>query len=292
MELASGYTLMHEHMSISLSPGDLGTDSFESLCADLCMLKDWGVGNIVDLTNQSMGRDVDYVRKLSEETGINIIMSTGYYLEPCLKQGYADFIAQHTVGELADCAVHELTSGIGGSSVKAHVIGEIAWSGPEPSPLETKAWGAMCEAALRTGAVVSTHASRGYQCFQQAEDLVGRGIDPRKVVIGHCEFCPKYESPEKLLATGVCMGIDMIGKTGGQGDEYRADLVRAIKDMGYLSQVTLSLDLCRREDLRSTGGYGYAHLFETFLPMLKERGITDGDIELMLDATPRRVFAD
>ncbi len=119
MELASGYTLMHEHMSISLSPGDLGTDSFESLCADLRTLKDWGVGNIVDLTNQSMGRDVGYVRKLSEETDINIIMSTGYYLEPYLKQGFADFIAEHTVAELADCAVRE-QQGIGERSGKRH----------------------------------------------------------------------------------------------------------------------------------------------------------------------------
>ncbi len=84
----------------------------------------------------------------------------------------------------------------------------------------------------------------------------------------------------------------MIGNAAGKGDEYRADLVSIIKHMGCLSQVTLSLDLCNREDLKSAGGYGYVHLFEVFLPMLKERGITDDDIELMLDKTPRRVFMD
>ena len=92
--------------------------------------------------------------------------------------------------------------------------------------------------------------------------------------------------------TGVCIGIDMIGNAAGKGDEYRADLVSIIKHMGCLSQVTLSLDLCNREDLKSAGGYGYVHLFEVFLPMLKEHGITDDDIELMLDKTPRRVFMD
>ena len=84
----------------------------------------------------------------------------------------------------------------------------------------------------------------------------------------------------------------MIGNSDGMGDEYRADLVSKVKDMGCLSQVTLSLDLCNFEDLKSTGGYGYAHLFEVFLPMLKDRGITDDDIELMLDKTPRRIFMD
>ena len=188
--------------------------------------------------------------------------------------------------------MRDLTEGIDGTDVKAGVIGEIAWSNPEPGPLELKAWDAMCTAALRTKAVVSTHATRGYQDLQQAVDLVGRGINPNKIVIGHCEFCPNRESLEKLLDTGVCIGIDMIGNAAGKGDEYRADLVSIIKHMGCLSQVTLSLDLCNREDLKSAGGYGYVHLFEVFLPMLKERGITDDDIELMLDKTPRRVFMD
>ncbi len=289
MELTSGYTLMHEHMCIDLSPGDPGTRAFDEFCADLCELKQrWGVGNIVDLTNQSMGRNVGYVQRLAKETGINIIMSTGYYLEQYL----ADFVEDSTVEELTEIAVRDLTEGIDGTGVKAGVIGEIAWSKPEPGPLELKAWDAMCAAALLTGAVVSTHATRGYQNLQQAVDLVGRGIDPGKIVIGHCEFCPDDESLEKLLGTGVCIGIDMIGNPDGKGDEYRADLVAKAKGMGRLSQVTLSLDLCNREDLKSAGGYGYAHLFEVFLPMLKERGITDNDIELMLDETPRRVFAD
>ena len=289
MELASGYTLMHEHTCIDLTPGDPGTRAFDEFCADLRELNQrWGVGNLVDLTNQSMGRNVDYVQRLAEETNINIIMSTGYYLE----QYIADYVEEPTIEELTEIAVRDLTEGIDGTDVKAHVIGEIAWSKPEPGPLELKAWDAMCAAALRTGAVVSTHATCGYQDLQQAVDLVSRGIDPNKVVIGHCEFCPDDESLKKLLGTGVCIGIDMIGNSDGMGDEYRADLVSKVKDMGCLSQVTLSLDLCNFEDLRSTGGYGYSHLFEVFLPLLKDRGITDDDIELMLDKTPRRIFMD
>ena len=280
---------MHEHVCIDLSADDPGTRAFDDFCADFRELKQrWGVGNIVDLTNQSMGRDVGYVQRLAEATGINIIMSTGYYLEQYL----ADYVEDPTIEELTELAVRDLTEGIDGTDVKAGVIGEIAWSNPGPGPLELKAWNAMCAAALRTGAVVSTHATRGYQDLQQAVDLVSRGIDPNKVVIGHCEFCPDDESLKKLLGTGVCIGIDMIGNSAGKGDEYRADLVSKVKEMGCLSQVTLSLDLCNHEDLKSAGGYGYAHLFEVFLPMLRDRGITDDDIELMLDKTPRRIFMD
>ena len=73
--------------------------------------------------------------------------------------------------------------------------------------------------------------------------------------------------------------------------ENIADAVRKIKDWGFLSQLTLSLDICGTEDLKTSGGYGYVYLFETFLPMLKERGITQNDIDLILEVNPARLFA-
>ena len=81
MKYQDGFTLMHEHMTIDLIAGDFGTDSFDELAADLRMVYDHGVRNIVDLTNQTMGRAPEYVRRLSEETGISIFLSTGTYLE-------------------------------------------------------------------------------------------------------------------------------------------------------------------------------------------------------------------
>ncbi|MCY7801815.1 hypothetical protein MOB23_21055, partial [Bacillus haynesii] len=35
-----------------------------------------GVRNIVDVTNIGMGRNITYVQKVAEETGINIVFST------------------------------------------------------------------------------------------------------------------------------------------------------------------------------------------------------------------------
>ena len=37
--------------------------------------------------------------------------------------------------------------------------------------------------------------------------------------------------------------------------------------------------------------YGYVYLFDTFIPMLKERGITEKEIDLMLKENPARIFA-
>ena len=287
VKLIDGYTLMHEHMTIDLTPGDLGTTSFALLCRDLKMVYDHGVRNIVDLTNQSMGRNPEYVKRLMDTTGINIILSTGYYLERYLGES----VAGRSVSELTEQAMDDLTNGIGDTDYCAGVIGEIAWSHEGPFEMEKTAWQAMSAAALRTGAVVSTHPSRGIQQIPQAEYLIGRGIKPNKIVIGHIEFYPNDDSLKKLLKKGVYIGLDMVGKLGKERDEYRADTVRKVKDWGCLSQLVLSLDLCRKEDLRAAGSYGYVYLFDTFIPMLKERGITGEEIDLMLKENPARIFA-
>lgn len=286
MKYQDGFTLMHEHMTIDLTPGDFGTDSFDELAADLRMVYDHGVRNIVDLTNQTMGRAPEYVRRLSEETGISIFLSTGAYLE-----AYSGpYIEKRTVGELAEEAIKDLTEGIDDTGIKADVIGEIAWSQPNETPLEKKAWEAYCIAARKTDTLVSTHPSMGIQQYPQVKYLLENGIKPERIVIGHIEFCPDDDTLKRILDSGVTIGIDMIGETGGKGDEFRADFVKKVRDMGRLSQMTLSLDICSRNRLRSYGGCGYVHLFETFIPMLKKRGITDNDVELMLRNNPKRLL--
>lgn len=286
VKLLDGYTLTHEHMTIDLSPGDLGTVSFDVLVSDLKAVYERGVRNIVDLTNQSMGRSPEYVQRLMDATGLNIILSTGHYMEPYI----GDDAASASIRSLARQAVDDLTKGIDGTAIRAGVIGEIGWSADGPRRLEQKTWEAMSIAARETGAVVSTHPSYGIQQLQQAAYLIGRGIRPEKIVIGHVEFFPNDGALRTLLETGVRIGLDMIGKNGRARDEYRADTVRKIRDWGFLPQLTLSLDICRTEDLRASGSRGYVYLFETFIPMLKERGFTQDDIDLILKENPRKLF--
>ena len=284
--LIEGYTLTHEHMCIDLAPGDLGTGSFDKLCDDLREVRRVGVRNIVDLTNQTMGRDVAYVHQLAESTGINIIMSTGFYLDRYSKRA----IEGKSIDELASEMLRELQEGMDGTGVPAGVIGEVAWTAPEPTEGELMAWEAVALVAGKTDSVVSTHPSHGVQQLPQARFLIERGVAPERIVIGHVEFYPNDDALQELLELGVFIGVDMIGKSIGEGDEYRADLVAKAKRWGRLGQVLLSCDLCRRQDLKSCGGYGYSHLFETFVPLLNGKGVADGDIDLLLGGNPHRLF--
>ena len=286
IKLKDGYTLMHEHLTIDLMPGDLGGTDFDTLRRELTELYTFGVRNIVDITNQGMGRKPDVLRSLASATGINLIPSTGYYLEACIPPD----IRTRPIEELVEEAVRELTWGIDEEGYKAGVIGEIGWSAPEPGKLECKVWEAMSIAAAKTGAVISTHPSIGSEQIPQAEFLIKRGIKPEKIVIGHAEFFPDEKALLALLELGVNIGIDMIGHNGQDRDEYRADMVVILRDRGFLSQVTLSMDLCEQQELRQYGGFGYVHLFKSFLPLLRDRGITEDEIDLMLWRNPMRIL--
>lgn len=286
IRLKDGYTLMHEHLTIDLMPGDLGGTDIDILCRELTELYAFGVRNIVDLSNQGMGRKADVLRALASATGINLIPSTGYYLEAYMPPD----IRTRTMEELAEEAVRELTWGIDEEGYTAGVIGEIGWSAPEAGNLERRVWEAMSIAAAKTGAVISTHPSIGPQQIPQAQFLIKRGIKPEKIVIGHAEFFPDEKALLALLELGVNIGIDMIGQNGQARDEYRADMVVMLRDRGFLSQVTLSMDLCEQRELRQYGGAGYAHLFQRFLPLLQDRGITEDEIELMLRRNPMRIL--
>ena len=172
----------------------------------------------------------------------------------------------------------------------AGVIGEIGWSSPKAGEAECRVWEAMSIAAAKTGAVISTHPSIGPEQIPQAEFLIKRGIKPEKIVIGHAEFYPDEKALLALVDLGVNIGIDMIGQNGQDRDEYRADMVVMLRDRGFLSQVTLSMDLCEQQELRQYGGFGYAHLFKSFLPLLRDRGITEDEIDLMLGRNPMRIL--
>ena len=80
-----GYTYCHEHLHIDLSSQkrdeDCLLDSYASIRDELIALKQYGVLNIIEMTNRFMGRNPHFIENIMHDTGMNILMSTGYYIE-------------------------------------------------------------------------------------------------------------------------------------------------------------------------------------------------------------------
>jgi phosphotriesterase-related protein len=62
-------------------------------------------------------------------------------------------------------------------------------------------------------------------------------------------------------------------------------------ERGYLNQILLSQDVCLKINLAKYGGMGYTHILKKVVPMIKDAGISEQQINTMLVDNPRRVLA-
>ena len=186
--IQSGYTMMHEHVTIDLSgvkkDPDCRLDCKDQTIAEFRALKELGVGNVLEVTNLGMGRDVDYIMDVARASGINILVCTGFYKEPFLP----DYVYTSSEEELADLMVAEIEEGIGKSGVKASAIGEFGTSKERMTDMERKVFRSCAMAARRTGRLVTTHTTLGTLGIEQADYLISMGLDPSRIVIGHMDL--------------------------------------------------------------------------------------------------------
>ena len=284
--LVDGMTYMHEHTTIDLSEiknnEDCHLDAFSETVKEYKKLFDKGVRNIVDVTNFGMGRNIPYVQKVAEESGINIIFSTGFYQE----KFYPILVFRETREQLAERMIKEITEGIKGTGVKAEIIGEIGTSHNEWTETERKVFEAVVIAHKETGKPITTHTSLGTLGHEQVDFFKENGVDLNRVIIGHVDLTGDRDYILHMLKEGAYVEFDTIGKENYMSDQVRADVLKVIQEKGYIDQVLLSMDITRKSHLEYQGGLGYAYLLDTFIPLLERSGITDESIEKILVKNP------
>lgn len=288
--LKKGITYIHEHVYIDLSGVKQDTDTHlndkDSMIEELKELKSKGVENIVEVTNIGMGRNIEYMEDVREKTGLNFIYSTGFYIEPF----FPDYIEQKTDKELAQIMIHEIKNGIENTGIKPEVIGEIGSSRNIITELERKVFQAAGRAQEETGKVLSTHTSIGTMGLEQIEILRDYNVNFEKVIIGHTDLSNNMDYMLKLLDFGVYIAFDTIGKNNYLPDEKRADAINELIKRGFGNKILLSMDITRKSHFRKNRGLGYSHLLDTFVPMMKNIGISGYDIEKMLIKNPEKIF--
>ena len=288
--LKDGITLMHEHTRIDLSrikgDDDTNLNCKEATIKEFSELFDYGVRNIVDVTNMGMGRDPEYVREVAEKSGINIIQSTGFYKEPFLP----DFVYDMDIDELADLIAKEIEEGIEDTGIKAQVIGEIGTSKDKIKAMEEKIFMASIKAHKKTGAIISTHTSLGTMALDQADLFIKEGVDPAKVVIGHQDLCGNLDQIKKLINLGFYVSFDTVGKNNYFPDVTRAEYLLDLQENNMLDRIFFSMDITRKSNLKYKGGIGYTYLFTEFIPLIKKAGISQESIDKILIDNPRRIF--
>ena len=296
-------TLAHEHLycdvSLHSGNGDNKVMDIPLLTAELAYFRASGGCSIIETTPVGIGRNSPKLRKISENTGINIISGIAFYDQST----YPKWVGTATVQEIADFLVSEIEEGTEG--VRAGIIGELmSHNQPEADPVgyrlheaEQRVFEAAASAHRRTGVAISTHAALGRGGLAQLDVLERSGADLSRVAIGHCDAHWHQNQDTDLnyylaiLERGAYCQFDMIGWTQLAPDEIRADRIATLVNMGYANKVLLSTDTCRLSQLHANNGRGFDYLWKCFLPLLHQRGVTTAQTHAMLIDAPRSLLA-
>lgn len=282
-----GVVLPHEHVFIDLVREYRGSGLLNDehlACSELGALRAAGGSTLVDLTLDEIGRDPVALRRVSQATGISIVMGCGHYRDPYLDRDWFD---RTPADAIADEMVRDITEGVRGTGIRAGVIGEIGADRAYISAAEERSFRAAARAHLRTGLTISTHAARWPVGLAQLRLLAEEGVDPRRVIVGHTDSVPDPGYHLALVRQGCYVSFDSIG-TGSPYDTQRAvDYVLELVRAGFGAQILLSQDVCLRDHLHACGGCGYAFLLTGFLPRLTAAGLDPEQVSGFVTGNPR-----
>ena len=294
-----GWTLPHEHTQIALwhiaSRWDYWqlTRNEPVILEELARFRDAGGGGLVDLTLPGVGRDPAWLRDIATASGLHVVMGCGWYRG--VHYPAEARIDRRTVDDLADELVAEITDGVGGTGVRPGIIGEIGTDKPWVSALEERVHRAAARAARRTGLAVTTHGVMSPVGLDQLRILEDEGLDPARVVIGHADSYPVLEHHLAIIERGANVEFDFLGMNflalERLGEPRVIDLLGELIARGHADRILLSQDVCHDSQLKKYEGNGYVYLADTFLPRLRDAGVTDDQIETMTVANPRRLLA-
>lgn len=308
-----GRTLIHEHLFIAFPGAQFDplvkfdrSEFIEEAGRRLVKLRtEHGVNTIVDPCPIELGRDVKAMKDVSEKSGVHIVCTTGFYYE---ELGLPIYWRARTVDEIAELYVREIIQGIGDTGVKAGAI-KVSTGAPVISAQEKNFLEAACIAHKATGMPIITHTTDGCGGPEQQQLFAAGGVPAHRCLIGHscCNTDPAYH--RRIVDAGSYIGFDQIGSFYYRPDDVRADNIATLVRNGFRTQILMSMDrICCRlgkfiepvtaeyivkmESLKSQGLYqAHTYLFTDFIPMLHARGVSQSDIESMLEDNPRRFFA-
>jgi phosphotriesterase-related protein len=300
-----GSTLMHEHVFVLTpdveanlpdpwDPEPKIADAVEKLGA----LVDLGVKTVVDPTVIGLGRNIPVIQRVNEQVDINIVVATGIYTYDSVPNYFRGrFPLEGGVDPMVELFVHDLTEGIGHTGVKAAFL-KCAVDEPGLTPGVERILRAVATAHRMTGAPITVHTHPGTRRgADAARVLAEEGADPSRVVLGHSGDSQDLDHLVELAEMGYLLGMDRFGIDIEITAEQRAETVIALCQRGYSKSMVLSHDASCHIDWMDESvlpvflpNWHFAHIHRDVIPVLRDGGVTDEQLDDMLVGNPRRYF--
>lgn len=321
-----GPTLMHEHLLCDITPPKLAAlnqpwpeitlenyheivygrvphaGKYKLVVPDLirdevAKMRAAGGRAIVELTCEGLKPQPEGLRAIAEATDTHIVMGCGFYVEEY--QPPSSF--GRAVDDYAREMIGQITEGAWGSDVRSGIIGEVGCQAPWTDH-EKRVMEAALIAQQETGAAINVHPGRHPDQPQEVADFLrARGADLGRVVISHIDRTIfDAERLLRLADSGVVIEFDLFGQeTTFYGisnidmpnDGMRLKWIRLLIEHGHLDRIVISHDICYCTRLTKLGGHGYTHIFRNVLPLMRERGFSEAEIDQIMVRTPARILA-
>ena len=304
--LAGGATLFHEHMSLATdfmprwiqysrpagrgnaappaapaaSPQPYLMNDLEWMVEEMKAAAQEGVACVTDGGHPDMGRDMDFLKQVSAKSGMPIVAGVGFYADPFyppeIKTWSEEQIAQELVRQIK-------TQPVG-------VFGEIG-SWDEITDVERKVFRAIAKAHRETNLSIFTHTGiPGKSAIEQFDILEGAGVKPDRIVIGHLGNLVDAEVKvhKEICKRGGFVGFD---RQGGPGDPRQVPMVMTLVEAGYAKNLMFSSDLSSPAQTKRNKGAGYAKTVTVWGKALREAGMNEDTLHMILVDNPRRFLA-
>ena len=266
---------------------------------EVLMYKNVGGNSIVDPTVLGLARDPLALSRISRATGINIIMGTGYYVEPSYPRNAN--ISGKSEEEIAEEFVKDIFEGVGYTGVRAGIIDELGCTHPMTEN-EKKVLRAGAIAQRKTGAAIGVHPGRHEDDFMEVVRILDKaGADLNRTVICHLDRSVRTFKTRLAVAKAGCyLEYDVFGREGYYpprfqitdipNDATRIDELKELADKGYQNRLLLSQDVCNKTALCKYGGWGYGHILREAVPVMRIKGVPEDLINKMLVENPKRIL--
>jgi phosphotriesterase-related protein len=256
-----------------------------------------GVQTIVDATAMFGGRDVRFMKRVADQTGVRIVACTGIYSYDHLPH----YFENRDVDAMADHFVSDIEQGIQGTDVKAAFLKCAADAAGVTANVE-KIHRAVARASVRTGAPIMAHSMPAVRTGpRQVEIFAQEGVDLARVQIAHCGDTDDVDYIEGLLAQGVYAGLDRYGLEMYLPIERRNATAAELLRRGHAERLIVSQDYCATIDwfppeaaeaFETQGAirkWSMTLVFDEVVPALQEMDVMDeATFKTIFHENPRR----
>jgi phosphotriesterase-related protein len=297
-----GLTLIHEHFRCIDEAGRVQfphlydeQGEWDAAMHDANAVKGHGVKTVVEPSAMFLTRDAAFSKRVADESGLQVVLATGVYTYDHLPQ----FLLNRDEDAVAAIFVHEIEHGIQGTGIKPAFI-KCAADEPGVTPNIEKIHRAAARASIQSGRPIMAHSRPASGTgLEQMRIFAEEGVDPSKVQVAHTGDTDDLDYIERLLDTGCWIGMDRYGLDIFLPTEQRQKTVLALLEKGHADRMFLSQDYCSTIDwfplevqdylkANEVPDWSMTFLFERVIPELKERGMTDEQLDQMMVENPKR----